>query len=454
MQRLTATQGSRDAADEPSQDWAALAVLACLVLAAIMNAIAWTWHRWATPDSTSNANIEKIQSSWLSVILLGAFQAVSLITFQQAVTVANFPDVLFSILAASTLLTIGQLHQQLALAKRWWQAALPEHALAALSILTYACKSPSSDSHLAQPFSPLAFILVAVHVIAARGAMVIKSSLLSSSSSSSDFEPNSPAPKLQLQARASTCASGLSVGFLLLFSIVKTSNPVYIKRSDLSILLVMSLSSAAADLASAYGTSTQERRLQSHMPAVSLVMNAVVFGYVRPMGSQAWLGVGWAVSSAVLASARESNQTLRDSAESEPFMTEKHLLSPTSIFIDQNIGDNSSVASTKPRASSRRPVLLASILPILAALAFAYIGHLSFPDSDQSDLQFPQASLSGESAMVEDGHWGAELHSRFNPQCNMTRPTERYERTHLHTALATFPRSGNSWTRSLVERAT
>lgn len=56
---------------------------------------------------------------------------------------------------------------------------------------------------------------------------------------------------------------------------------------------------------------------------------------------------------------------------------------------------------------------------------------------------------------VEGGRWANELHATVSAECPHEAPeTQFFPSDILSTALATFPRSGNSYIRSLVERAT
>lgn len=56
---------------------------------------------------------------------------------------------------------------------------------------------------------------------------------------------------------------------------------------------------------------------------------------------------------------------------------------------------------------------------------------------------------------VEGGRWANELHASLSPNCPHTAPdTKYYDGQTPMTALATFPRSGNSYLRSMIERST
>lgn len=54
---------------------------------------------------------------------------------------------------------------------------------------------------------------------------------------------------------------------------------------------------------------------------------------------------------------------------------------------------------------------------------------------------------------IQGGQWDAELHAAVAPKCEHTFRATLYE-TPIRTAFASYPRSGNSYMRSLVERAT
>lgn len=84
--------------------------------------------------------------------------------------------------------------------------------------------------------------------------------------------------------------------------------------------------------------------------------------------------------------------------------------------------------------------LLPIVLPFLVVLAFyPLLSHLT-PD--------PSSSLTST-----DSAWESDLYSALDPICVHDTPTSLYN-TSITTGFVSFPRSGNSYLRSLVERVT
>ncbi|BGP27902.1 hypothetical protein JCM10295v2_006889 [Rhodotorula toruloides] len=80
---------------------------------------------------------------------------------------------------------------------------------------------------------------------------------------------------------------------------------------------------------------------------------------------------------------------------------------------------------------------------------------LSASDKAEEDaLNSAEASEAAELAIaVEGGSWDSQLHDAMSSACKSELVTIPYQTT-IRTAFASFPRSGNSYLRSLVERAT
>ncbi|BGP74088.1 hypothetical protein NBRC10513v2_007520 [Rhodotorula toruloides] len=80
---------------------------------------------------------------------------------------------------------------------------------------------------------------------------------------------------------------------------------------------------------------------------------------------------------------------------------------------------------------------------------------LSSTDKAEEDaLNSAEASEAAELAVaVEGGSWDSQLHDAMSAACKTELVTIPYQTT-IRTAFASFPRSGNSYLRSLIERAT
>lgn len=61
---------------------------------------------------------------------------------------------------------------------------------------------------------------------------------------------------------------------------------------------------------------------------------------------------------------------------------------------------------------------------------------------------------SDSTIVVEGGSWATELHAAVEPSCDRNTTKQLYPKPIARTALATFPRSGNTFIRTMVERAT
>jgi hypothetical protein len=76
---------------------------------------------------------------------------------------------------------------------------------------------------------------------------------------------------------------------------------------------------------------------------------------------------------------------------------------------------------------------------------------------EESELQGSQITTAETAeepkVALQGGKWDAELHDAVAPTCSHHTPTSRYQGK-IKTGFVSFPRSGNSYMRSLVERAT
>ncbi|GAA5947958.1 hypothetical protein JCM10213_007666 [Rhodosporidiobolus nylandii] len=73
---------------------------------------------------------------------------------------------------------------------------------------------------------------------------------------------------------------------------------------------------------------------------------------------------------------------------------------------------------------------------------------------DEKAINSVEADEAAELAVaVEGGSWDSELHAKLSPACKTEIATRPYP-AKIRTAFASYPRSGNSYLRSLLERAT
>lgn len=81
-----------------------------------------------------------------------------------------------------------------------------------------------------------------------------------------------------------------------------------------------------------------------------------------------------------------------------------------------------------------------------------------FADDDPADAELlasnELATEFSSDTVVEGGSWAHELHNSVDPVCDHNATRQLYPNPGPRTALATFPRSGNTFIRTMVERAT
>ena len=69
-------------------------------------------------------------------------------------------------------------------------------------------------------------------------------------------------------------------------------------------------------------------------------------------------------------------------------------------------------------------------------------------DDTETEVEKP------DNVVLEGGKWAAELHADVRPTCPDKLDSVTYRNASRRTALATYPRSGNSYIRGLMERST
>ena len=72
---------------------------------------------------------------------------------------------------------------------------------------------------------------------------------------------------------------------------------------------------------------------------------------------------------------------------------------------------------------------------------------------DELTVEPVAAEVSPNAVAIEGGKWSEELHLAVSPDCHHNITTEPFA-GQVRTGFVSFPRSGNSYVRSLVERAT
>ncbi|KAL7336738.1 UAA transporter family-domain-containing protein [Rhodotorula toruloides] len=120
---------------------------------------------------------------------------------------------------------------------------------------------------------------------------------------------------------------------------------------------------------------------------------------------------------------------------------------------DQPLADDDGMAGSELDALTSPTNDLPDI--ITSADAGDSANELTSPEKAEEDaLNSAEASEAAELAVaVEGGSWDSQLHDAMSAACKNELVTIPYQTT-IRTAFASFPRSGNSYLRSLIERAT
>lgn len=198
---------------------------------------------------------------------------------------------------------------------------------------------------------------------------------------------------------------------------------------------------------------------------ISVLVNAGVFRHYGSVGVQGWTGVGWVASGVWIKMDRRWDETkaVDGTADEEGLLSDKEE--------EEEVGRGSSSPASLPYLSSPsshwtpfanqlKRYLVQYGIPLLAPLLLAIV--LSQLDLNLDALTLHPEDLDSnaeggvdetEYAVIEGGDWEVEMHSALWPQCHNRSESVRWEGDR-RTALASYPRSGNTFTRELVERAT
>jgi len=206
---------------------------------------------------------------------------------------------------------------------------------------------------------------------------------------------------------------------------------------------------------------------------VSVGANCALFRHLRSVSLVGWCGVGW-VGSGVFYQLGTRIPRIEGSLALSRSPSFRGLDGSPAIDDDEMLKDDLEHGSRtpSPREShdwdardttlatvgpGHTSVLVASmcvagwVLPVLLPAMLTGIVALAVPDLSAAITQVEVARLPA--GTVEGGDWENELHAALAPECgNATEPV-RWEGAR-RTFLVSNPRSGNTFTRELVERAT
>lgn len=188
----------------------------------------------------------------------------------------------------------------------------------------------------------------------------------------------------------------------------------------------------------------------------SIFLNALVFRRASAIPAKAWTAVGWVLAGYWIkddprfddADAAAPKGSTLGTFDSQGRYTRVH----SSV---QSKADNSvELAQEGDTSTAWRQYAPALLLPPLLVV---FCRGLFFPSPGNDLLLKPgYASVVNASTgvvLLEGGEWEAAFHSSIAPVCLSVNETRRWPGTR-RTVLASHERSGNTWTRELVERST
>ncbi|KAK4046517.1 hypothetical protein OIO90_006546 [Microbotryomycetes sp. JL221] len=203
---------------------------------------------------------------------------------------------------------------------------------------------------------------------------------------------------------------------------------------------------------------------------LSILINAGAFGNFAAVSVQGWLGVGWVASGLWIKTNRKYDDPKASATSHE-----------LEVLVNQDTAASPSAAHVRSSTKTYvRQYLMPLLLPVALALAAAPFftptstmtgraaealismkGRLSslapnhLQGSNQGDRNNadPMSANEVEAQRMQGGRWDDELHAAVAPNCSSSVQTVPYKGS-TNTGFVSFPRSGNSYLRSLVERAT
>ncbi|KAI5477180.1 hypothetical protein MNV49_006624 [Pseudohyphozyma bogoriensis] len=221
----------------------------------------------------------------------------------------------------------------------------------------------------------------------------------------------------------------------------------------------------------------------------SILLNAGIFRHVSAVGLSGWLGVGWVASGVYIKTASSwDEQDQQDAAKSsyvyqevydnEALLPDKLETASGRASMDTSYTRNSSPDRSPPLSPlpvySPLPTILQSRqsistftsdlrrfvflygVPFVTPLIFVAGLRMLMPEIGVEIVRIedqppPETKYQSNGVNIEGGSWEKQLHDATFPQCNLTMPV-RWEGSR-RTALASNPRSGNTFTRELIERS-
>ncbi|KAM0789872.1 hypothetical protein ACM66B_006718 [Microbotryomycetes sp. NB124-2] len=210
---------------------------------------------------------------------------------------------------------------------------------------------------------------------------------------------------------------------------------------------------------------------------LSILINAGIFGNFSSVSLEGWCGVGWVASGIWIKINKKYDPPKVSRAANSG---DEHRQEELEVLVEKDAASARALAIDPTRTKRyiwqyAVPVLVPVALAILVAMFavpsgnFASTGavgaaaerleHLAVlsgwrgTEQDAQDETALASADAAEALNLYGGKWDAALHSALTPECNRDFETRPYNGS-TKTGFVSFPRSGNSYMRSLVERAT
>lgn len=189
---------------------------------------------------------------------------------------------------------------------------------------------------------------------------------------------------------------------------------------------------------------------------LGILLNAGVFSHFSTVGLEGWTGVGWVASGVYIKMNRTYDEVVTPRIDiaaeeiglfKEGSSTGKRSPSPEPSPPYSTHSNRSSFSDTSEISlSTNRRLFFQYFVPILLPVFLSSLIWILVPMKEIPIV---------DTTILEGRLWEKELHATMIPECapSNSSATVRWEGKR-RTVLASFPRSGNTLTRELVERAT
>ncbi|KAM0749760.1 hypothetical protein T439DRAFT_357287 [Meredithblackwellia eburnea MCA 4105] len=398
------------------------------IFAAGCGAVFWHGHKWEGPEGHFPfipARIRPAQSL-VAYVPIAVFAFLSLTAQYGALRFLSFTTLAaFKGCRAVVLLVAAAVMR-----KRLSTRIIPTGGMVTLGLVTYVVSQTSVDPFTYELPAGITFGALSI------ASFIFFDAFQSSGRLSPTAEPPSPVLAVgqqgaQLDQLMWTNFIGLAIAghyAILSLSLGQGWSDIALLAKTPTLLGHVLLMSAASglgaiwmiDLGNQFGaaevTSTVHAR---HF--ISILFNGAWFETARDVGIWGWVGLVWASIGMYTYHAPAGEFPTPNPSQDYDYVSEKEY----------------EAAVQKQAFMERvRNYLFKLCIPIIAVVTISQTLSTFFPDH-----------------RITGGNWDAELHSAISPMCNSRLATQPYP-TKERTGLISFPRSGNSYIRSLVERST